>query len=309
MILVICLNPALQHTLWFENFIPGEVNRAVKKMLSAGGKGVHVARIIGELGEEAILLTALGGQHGELVKQLLKEDRISFHAVPVDCETRSCITIIDLKKNEQTEAVEEGGEVGQSAIRATIRAFQKFIKKSRFLVVSGTVMNGYPRTIYQEFIRSAKQNGIRTLIDATGDQLINALRESPFLIKPNWYEMEILEGRKINNIASMKRSIGQRNREGAGSILVTKKSDAALLFHQSRFYRVTSPKIQVLNPIGSGDAVAAGIGVGMIRDLSMIESVRLGMACGTANCITPVAGTVCPEEVCRLVTKIRIESA
>jgi tagatose 6-phosphate kinase len=307
MILIICLNPALQHTLWFENCITGEVNRAVKKILSTGGKGVNVARIIGELGEEAVLLTVLGGKQGELAKKLLQKDQISYHAVPVGCETRNCITIIDLKTNKQTELVEEGGQVGPSEIKATIQAFKKFIKKSCFLVVSGTAMDGFPRTIYQEFVRLAKKNGVSALIDASDDLLTNALYERPFLIKPNWKEMEILAGRKINSIKSMKRSIKQIKGEGAGSILVTRGSGDALLFHKEKFYRIAFPQIQVLNSIGSGDGVAAGIGVGMIQDLSMIESVRLGIACGTANCKTPIAGTVCPEEVRRIVTKVRIE--
>jgi tagatose 6-phosphate kinase len=307
MILVICLNPALQRTLWFNKFDHGEVNRASRKALSAGGKGVHVARIITALGENATLLTVLGGHAGESIKKYLERDHISYKAVSVNSETRNCTTILDCNSNKQTEVVEEGDRITKSESEAVVRAFQHLLKKSRFLVISGTALPGFAKTIYQKFVRMARQEGVQTLIDATGDLLKQSLRGNPFLVKPNWKEMETLVQEKIRNIKTMKESMKEIHREGADSVLVTTESSSAILFHEARFYRIDPPQVKVVNFIGSGDGVAAGISVGMVRGLSLIESIRLGIACGTANCKTPVAGVVRPNDVQSMVSKVRIE--
>ena len=80
------------------------------------------------------------------------------------------------------------------------------------------------------------------------------------------------------------------------------------LYYEDRFYRIDPPQVKVINSIGSGDGVAAGISVGMVRGLSLIESVRLGIACGTANCKTPIAGVVYPNDVQAMIPKVRLES-
>jgi tagatose 6-phosphate kinase len=307
MILVICLNPALQRTLWFNKFNHDEVNRTSKRVLSAGGKGVNVARIITGLGEEATLLTVLGGHTGEIIKNCLDQDQIPYHVVGVSSETRNCTTILDGKQNKQTEMVEEGDRITKSKSDTVVQVFQKLLKKSRFVVISGTALPGFPKTIYQQFVRMANQRGVRTLIDATVDLLKKSLWANPFLVKPNWKEMETLAQKEIRDIQSMKVSMQAMHEEGTDAVLVTTESSSAILYHEARFYRIDPPKVKVVNSIGSGDGVAAGISIGMVRGLSLIESVRLGIACGTANCKTPVAGVVHSSNVQAMIPKVRIE--
>ena len=307
MILVICLNPALQRTLWFNKFNYGEVNRASRKVLSAGGKGVNVARIISELGEEVTLLTVLGGHTGEIVKNCLDRDQIPYHFIGVNCETRTCTTILDGQHHKSTEMAEEGDRITKSESDAVVRIFQKLLKKSCFLVISGTALPGFPETIYQQFIRMANQEGVKTLIDATGELLKKSVRADPFFVKPNWKEMETLTQKKIKDTRSMKTAIQAIREAGAHTVLVTTESSSAYFFHDAQFYRIGPPKVKVVNPIGSGDGVAAGISVGIVRGLSLSESVRLGIACGTANCKTSVAGVVRLKDVQAMIPKVQIE--
>ena len=46
------------------------------------------------------------------------------------------------------------------------------------------------------------------------------------------------------------------------------------------------PRIRALNPIGSGDAVTAGIAYGILKGKDIAEGMRLGLACGAANALT-----------------------
>ena len=266
-----------------------------------------MARIITRLGEEATLLTILGGHTGEIIKNCLDQDQISYHVVSVNNETRNCITILDGKNHKQTEIVEEGDRIAKSKSDAVVQVFQKLLKKSRFVVISGTALPGFPKTIYQQFVQLANQKGVRTLIDATGELLKNSLRANPFFVKPNWKEMETLTQKKIKDTRSMKTAMQTIHKAGAHTVLVTTESSSAYFFHEARFYRIDPPKVKVVNSIGSGDGVAAGISIGIVRGMSLSESVRLGIACGTANCKTPVAGVVRSSDVHAMIPKVQIE--
>ena len=55
-----------------------------------------------------------------------------------------------------------------------------------------------------------------------------------------------------------------------------------------------APKIQVRNPIGSGDAVTAGVAHALLRGQPLAEALRLGTALGTANCLNLHPGRIEP---------------
>jgi len=42
---------------------------------------------------------------------------------------------------------------------------------------------------------------------------------------------------------------------------------------------IKPPHVKAKNPIGSGDAMLAGIAVGLTQGKTMLEAVRLGVAC------------------------------
>jgi tagatose 6-phosphate kinase len=58
--------------------------------------------------------------------------------------------------------------------------------------------------------------------------------------------------------------------------------------------------VEAKNAIGSGDAMMAGIAVGLVRGRSMLEAVRFGAACGAANAMTTEPGFVRMGDVRRL---------
>ncbi|MBN1780627.1 1-phosphofructokinase, partial [bacterium] len=60
MVLCVCLNPALQRSLFLEQLRPGHVNRVGELRLSAGGKGVNAARVVQQMGGSAVLMGLFG---------------------------------------------------------------------------------------------------------------------------------------------------------------------------------------------------------------------------------------------------------
>ncbi len=81
-----------------------------------------------------------------------------------------------------------------------------------------------------------------------------------------------------------------------GSLLVT--GDGA--------WHAVPPPVQALNPIGSGDAMTAGLVAGLLRGESPLDALRLGMAAAAANTLTWEACRFDPDDVGRLMPLVEI---
>jgi fructose-1-phosphate kinase PfkB-like protein len=64
---------------------------------------------------------------------------------------------------------------------------------------------------------------------------------------------------------------------------------------------VDAPRVAVVrNPIGAGDALVGGLGVGLERGLGFADAVAFGVACGAASVETETAGVVVAGRVAEL---------
>ncbi len=286
-ILVVGLSPAWQRTLEFGSFAIGKVNRARRVSEIASGKGVNVARVAQQLGAPVRLLTVAGGRRGELLSRSLKAQRIDAHIVRVKAETRICQTL--LADGTATELVEEAGALSRGEARAVMDQFAREIRKATVLVLTGTVPPGCGDDFYGQLIVRAKAAGVPALVDARARQLLNAVRAKPFLVKINRDEFK---------------AVPALGREGVEWFVISDGARNVSVRHGRKTRQLQPPRVNAVNAIGSGDAMLAGIACGLLRGQPIIETVRLGIACGTANAMTETPGFVRPSDVKRLLKRI-----
>ena len=94
---------------------------------------------------------------------------------------------------------------------------------------------------------------------------------------------------------------------GAQRVVITAGKQPSLAFDGRSFWRIRPPRIQPLNPIGSGDAFTAGLVWRLLRGEDLGEACRWGSASGTANALTIMAGEVHLNDVERLVREVVVE--
>src|ERR1700722_291797 len=110
-------NPAIDRTYLVSDFEAGEVTRTESVLLSAGGKGINVARALKTLRSDVIATGFAGGLIGEQFVALLDQESIAQDFVDISPnETRTSILIVDQGTARQTVVNEPGPELSNEIV-------------------------------------------------------------------------------------------------------------------------------------------------------------------------------------------------
>lgn len=293
---IICcgFTPCIQRILEFKTVEKDRVNRAANVSIGIGGKGANTARMISQLGGVPELIGFSGGANGQLLEALLTQEQVAFRHVKVSGETRICQTLVEAGNPETTELVEEMPPISSSEWQQMIALFGS-LNLSTVVTISGKLPAGAPSDAYAQIVKMVTEQGGRLILDAPGEPLLVALAHRPFMVKIN--DVELLQTCGGDDLLA---SCRQLIKLGAQSVLITRGSRTAFYVNESETLEVVPPVIRAVNPVGSGDAVTAGIAVELSRGRIPAEAIITGMACGAANALNLASGVLKPEDVDRL---------
>src|SRR5207248_975991 len=145
---------------------------------------------------------------------------------------------------------------------------------------------------YAYCVNRATESAVNVVLDAAGEPLERALASRPLVVKPNRSELAKTLDVPIESDAALRDAIRKLIELGPAWALVTQGKDGAVVSDGQKFWRIRPPQVKAINPIGSGDSLAAGVASAISRGQRMPDAARLGVACAAANALTPVAGIV-----------------
>ncbi|HEK9988227.1 TPA: tagatose-6-phosphate kinase [Streptococcus equi subsp. zooepidemicus] len=260
MILTVTLNPSIDISYPLNRLTLDTINRVNRTTKTAGGKGLNVTRVLAEAGQSVVATGFIGGKLGDFVIHQLQEQGISNQFFKIKGETRNCIAV--LHEGMQTEILEAGPYIDMDEAEGFLNHMSIIAKQFDVLTFSGSLPKGLAAHYYQDLITMARAYGSKVVLDCSGAPLkaVLAGKDKPTVIKPNLEELEDLIGQPVTldeeRLISL---LSQPLFEGIEWIIVSLGAQGAFAKHHNRFYRVTIPKIEVVNPVGSGDATVAGI--------------------------------------------------
>lgn len=290
MIFCIGTTPAVQRVMVFKHLEPDAVNRTADIVEGAAGKSVNVAKAAALLGDSPLVTGFLGGTRGEFLRQELDARGVHHDFIPVASQTRLCITVIDQSSGTHTELVEESAPVAARDYEAFLQIVRRRMGACQAAVVSGASPAGAPRDLYRQCVQSARAAGKLIVLDAQGDLLREALAEGPDVVKPNRRELAATVGRPLDGEAAARRAMQDLHEQGAGRVVVTAGASPTLAFDGRRFWRISSPAVQVMNPIGSGDVFTATMTWRLLKGDDLGEACRWAAAAGSANALSLMPG-------------------
>jgi tagatose 6-phosphate kinase len=293
MILAVTMNPSIDISYPIHEFKLDAVNRVENVQKTAGGKGLNVARVIAQMEEKVLATGVLGGTIGDYIVQELNKSQIPNDFLKIEKESRNCIAI--LHEGMQTEILESGPDLTNEEGTEFLEKFEDLLDKVTLVTISGSLPKGLPVDFYQQMLAISQRKGIPVVLDSSGEPLRAALLhiKKPFAIKPNITELSQLLGVKVDSrICSLKQALDHEWFKGIEWIVVSMGGEGAFVRHGLEDYRVTLPKIDVVNPVGSGDAVVAGLAVALNRNQSVETVLKTAMTTGMLNTMEAGTGSI-----------------
>ena len=293
--LALCLNPTIQKTYLFDRLACGEVNRAVLVRTDASGKGVNVARVLKEAGARAIHLTHLGETSGAWFLSMCEGEGIEVRWADSKSPVRICSTIVERNSFRVTELVEESAPVAPGTEDKLLALYRELIAQYDFLVVSGTKAAGYSPSVIPEILRLAACAGVPAVLDLRGEDLKASLPFQPLAAKPNLQEF-LATYPPAPGERSVEAHIGETLKRLKSKydtdFVITRGGQPVLFLEDGRLAEIEVDGIELLNPIGSGDAFAAGLALALARGDSLREAICQGIAFGGANALLLKPGSI-----------------
>lgn len=293
MIVTITMNPSIDISYPLAKFELDTVNRTASSKKTAGGKGLNVTRVLTQVGAEVLASGLIGGFLGEEIKFQLDKDGIQHAFSKIAGETRNCIAI--LHQGNQTEILETGPVVTEKEANNFLKDFEKLAEVADIFVFSGSLPTGLPKNFYARMISISARKGKSVILDCSGETLRRALEseDKPLLIKPNTEELSQLLDREIpKSVESLKAALSNPLFEGVEWVVVSMGAEGSFAKHNNTFYRVQIPKIDVVNPVGSGDSTVAGLTEALAAGDADEIVLKKGNVLGMLNAQEPLTGYV-----------------
>ena len=305
MITTVTLNPAIDKTITTSSLLPGQVNRSESVKNIAGGKGINVTKVLRQYGNPVCALGFLGGYTGRFIEEYVKGLGAESAFTEIAGETRTSTNVLS-QDGYVTEILEPGPVIGEEEKERFLQTYKEKIAGSEFVVLSGSAPKGLPADIYAQLIALADEQKIRTVLDTSGELLVEGVKTKPFLIKPNSKELEYLTGRRLRELREIKEAALQLVAEGIAHVLVSLGEKGMLYATEGKCLFAKAPKVKALNTVGSGDSAVAAAVMALQQGASMEDTLRLCVAISAANTTTLENAVIPKEYAAELFTQIQI---
>lgn len=281
MIYTITFNPALDYIVRVDDFKIGEVNRTSYEEIYAGGKGINVSIVLNNLNVENIALGFIAGFTGEEIQNRLKQMGCKTDFIKLN-SGMSRINV-KLKSKEESEINGQGPDINNDDLDKLYKKLD-LLKEGDMLILAGSIPSTLPENIYEIIMERLLDKGIKIIVDATKDLLLNVLKYKPFLIKPNHHELGELFNVKIKNDDEIILYAKKLKEMGARNVLVSMAGDGAIFITEdNRVIKSDVPKGKLVNSVGAGDSMVGGFIAGYINEGNLEEALKMGVATGSAS--------------------------
>lgn len=305
-IIIVTLNPAIDKSTTVPVLVPEKKLKCTQPVFEPGGGGINVARAIKKLGGNATALYLAGGYTGTFFTQLLEKEQIDTRVIEIAKHTRENLIVFDSSSNLQYRFGMPGPVVEEKEWKKLLSILEQMDGIS-YLVASGSVPAGVPVDIFARIASIAKKKKIRCIVDTSGEALQLAASEAVYLLKPNLGELASLVGAEEIEIGMVNDVAGKLVANGKCEVVVVSMGAAgAMLVTKDEAHRITAPVVKRISTVGAGDSMVAGIVMGLMKNMSMSDAARYGVACGTAATINPGTELCRLEDVERLFPQIQL---
>jgi 1-phosphofructokinase family hexose kinase len=309
LIVTLTVNPAIDRTIFVERLAFEDRAYIDSRHESAGGRGINAACVIHSFGAKPLAIFPSGGKNGKCLEQFLATYGYPTLAVPIAEEIRTNLTITD-RQGLTVSLNERGPRLEKAEVDRLEKVVQKSLDGATWLLLCGSLPPGVPSDFYARLIETARRKKVKTLLDTDGDALREGVEACPTVVSPNQQEAERLLNRALVTRNHFLDAVSRIRAMGPDMVALSLGSRGAIGALEGAMIEAIPPRVEVLCPIGAGDALAAAIVWSMDQAGDFTDALRWGVAAGTASATLPglrMANAEQSKEMYRQVEVRRIE--
>jgi 1-phosphofructokinase family hexose kinase len=286
LIITVTINPAIDRNVSADRLVFEDRAYILSRSESAGGRGINASAVLHSFGAETLSIATCGGKSGKRFEELLRGLGFPVELVRIKNEIRTNLTISD-KHGLTVKLNELGPAIEQAELDRLEKAVRISMTKATYLMICGSLPPGVPSHFYCRLIEAAKANNVPTLVDTDGEALQHALESNPTVVSPNQQEAERLLNRALITRTHFHEAAERILGMGAQSVVMSLGARGAVGADGKKLLEAVPPRIDAVCPIGAGDAMAAAFVWAMNEKKDFADSLRWGVAAGTAAACLP----------------------
>lgn len=307
MIYTLTCNPAIDKTASLQTLQVGALNRLENVVISAAGKGINVSKTLHTLQQESVVFAYLAGNTGQYIEQSLLEMQLETKAVWVEGSTRTNLKVMDANTH-LTELNERGPHIDSEKQLEMQALLDANIQCSDLLVLAGSLSTGMDSDYYAKLISHFAKKGVKVILDADGDSFKHAIKEVPFLIKPNAFELcQYMNVKETNDPIALAKMAKELMATGIAMVVISMGKDGALFMYEDQVIYAKGLQVDVKSTVGAGDAMVAALAYAIENELSLEQVAIQAMAISAGACTTSGTEPASKEMIDTLVQQVVLE--
>jgi 1-phosphofructokinase family hexose kinase len=318
--LIVNPNPVFDRTIRLVELIPGAVMRTLEVELTAGGKGINVARALRALDTPAFLLVPVGVDDQQRYCDLLTAEGAQYTAVPVPGPVRTASIYLEERVDRVTVVNDAGHPMEEVAWNRVLEAVAEQLRADDLVLCMGSFPPDFPAHGLIALVETVHRAKARILIDTVPNLLAAALPHRPDLVTPNLDEaLAALDAREAHLIDA---DAGERSdsevrqqamqaalelcARGAQRAFVTAGSTGVALAHGQRCQWFAAYPVTPVSTVGAGDSFVAGVASSLHAqavddvawdDRDWATATLTGIATAATSCEQVLAGGIDAQRV------------
>ncbi|KAF2956854.1 PfkB family carbohydrate kinase [Marinitoga sp. 38H-ov] len=248
---------------------PGYVN------LSLGGVGRNIAENIAKLDINVKLITALGNDiYGKKIINHSKNIGIDISNSLFSSKNQTSTYLAILNENRDMEIAISHMDICEEINPEFLQSKNNILQNSSLIVLDTNIpknsiiyiLENYNNPVFLDPVSTSKTKKIKDIIGKF------------HTIKPNLLEAEILTDMKISNESDAKIACKKLISKGVKQVFLTMGEKGVICANENEIIKLESPKIEIKNATGAGDAFAAALVYSYINNFDLFKSASFAIA-------------------------------
>lgn len=286
MIVTIALNPSINKLAVVDGLEVNGINPVQDYRICLGESTIYTAYIIKLLQGEPHVLGFLGGIGGRYIKHFMDKNRIKSDIVFNLAESKSIYRIVDSIHGTETTLLDNGMIVDEQNIKNLKHKLQHHIHDAKVMILGGDLPAGADYELIEDAVTMGNKKGLKLISALKGVELRKSLALSPYGVKVNRdtaADIVQLDPMEEDHQQIVKALYDVLLEHKIHYIVYDAGDEGLYVLSKSKICHVEmKDSIEVLDGIGSSDALVGAFAVAIERKYEQEKMAKLMLATGIA---------------------------